>query len=235
MAFTPRLSDTLLLLLIAALIFYVYSRFKRRSRQQFIESYRFNSVIGKKVHQKYPHLTDDQVSLVLTALKDYFRICYQAKRRMVSMPSQVVDVAWHEFILFTRSYETFCRKALGRFLHHTPSEAMHSPTLAQKGIKRAWRLACANEKIDPSLPLKLPLLFAIDAQLKIEDGFKYSVNCKDKHSPLYGDGYCAGHIGCASGCAGSSGSSSGSGGWFDGFGGDSGGDSGGCGGGCGGN
>jgi hypothetical protein len=105
---------------------------------------------------------------------------------------------------------------------------MRTPTAAQEGIKRAWRLSCAKHGINPALPTRLPLLFAIDEQLNIGNGFKYALNCKDKASPLYGDGYCAGHIGCASGCSGDSGSSD-SGGFFD-----SGGDSGGCSSGCGG-
>jgi len=143
------------------------------------------------------------------------------------MPSQAVDVAWHEFILFTRAYQAYCARAIGRFLHHTPTEAMKTPTLAQEGIRRAWRLACAKEGIAPAAPTRLPLLFAIDGLLAIEDGYRYSLDCRDKSSPLYGDGYCAGHIGCASGCGGDSGCSSDAGG-------DGGGDGGGCGGGCGG-
>ena len=153
------------------------------------------------------------------------------------MPSQVVDDAWHEFILHTRVYKNFSQKALGRFLHHTPTEAMHSPTLAQEGIKRVWRLACAKEKINPIAPNKLPLVFAIDAMLNIPNGFIYALDCKNKSSPAYGTGYCAGHIGCSAGCSGSSGSGSGSGGFFDGIfdSGDSGSScGGGCGGGCGG-
>lgn len=221
-----------LLALILAIGIFIYAFLSNRKRSQlaFIESYRFNSTIGKKVQEKYPRLSNGQVILVLSALKEYFYICNKANRKIVSMPSQVVDVAWHEFILFTRPYQSFCKKALGRFLHHTPTEAMTSPTMAQDGIKRAWRLACHRSKINPNRPTRLPLIFAIDSRLNIEDGFQYSLNCKDKSSPLYGDGYCAGHIGCASGCSGDSGSTSSSGGFFDGFGGDSSG----CGGGCGG-
>jgi hypothetical protein len=113
---------------------------------------------------------------------------------------------------------------------------MSTPTLAQEGIKRAWRLACAKEHINPATPSTLPLIFAIDAMLNIADGFKYSLNCQDKNSPAQEDGYCAGHIGCASGCSGDSGGAgietTGSGGFFDGMF-DSGGGSD-CGGGCGG-
>lgn len=167
--------------------------------------------------------------MVFDALRDYFTLCNQAKKRMVAMPSQVVDVAWHEFIIFTRSYEIFTRKAIGRFLHHTPTEAMKAPTLAQDGIKRAWRLACAKENIDPFAPSRLPLLFSIDQLLDIEDGFHYTLNCKDQSTPQQTNRYCAGHIGCAAGCGGSGDSS---GGLFD-FLGDSSDSGGGCGG-CGG-
>ncbi len=37
-------------------------------------------------------------------------------------PSSRVDVAWHEFILFTRAYAAFCQEKLGKMVHHQPSE-----------------------------------------------------------------------------------------------------------------
>ncbi|WP_102396674.1 glycine-rich domain-containing protein [Enterovibrio norvegicus] len=177
---------------------------KRKAQLVFIGTYRFNSVIKKKVANKYPHLTDQDLMLVIDGLKEYLTICNQANKKQVAMPSQVVDVAWHEFILFTKEYQQFCDKAFGRFLHHTPTEAMKTPTSAQEGIKRAWRLACARESINPIHPTKLPLLFAIDAKLNIEDGFIYSLDCQNTSSATNGIGYCASHIGCSSGCAGSS-------------------------------
>ncbi|MCK5725372.1 MAG: hypothetical protein KAH22_00950 [Thiotrichaceae bacterium] len=79
---------------------------------------------------------------------------------------------------------------------------MSTPTLAEEGIKRTWRLACSKENIDPSKPSRLPLIFAIDSLLNIKDGFKYSLNCETSSST----GYCAAHIACASGCSGASGS-----------------------------
>ncbi|WP_144394995.1 glycine-rich domain-containing protein [Pleionea sediminis] len=207
---------------------FVLSR-KQKTQLAYIQNYKFNSAISKKVKEKYPHLSAQDISLVLRALKDYFYICNKAKRKMVSMPSQVVDVAWHEFILFTRQYQQFCDKALGRFLHHTPAEAMTKPTAAQDGIKRAWRIACEKYNIHPSSPNRLPLIFEIDTKLNIPDGFKYSTNCLSKSAKSAGADYCAAHIGCSSGCAGDSGGDS-EGGFFDSFGGDSSG----CGGGCGG-
>lgn len=222
---------TIIFMLGAIIFFYVKSR---QSRQlAYIRSYVFHQSIKDKLKQKYPHLNNEQTHLVFRALRDYFWMNNHARRSMVSMPSQVVDETWHEFILFTRAYKTFCQKSLGRFLHHVPAAAMATPTQAQTGIKRAWRLACAREKINPASPTRLPLIFAIDSMLEIPNGFTYTLNCKDRTSTHYGDAYCGGDIGCSSGCAGESGASSESGGFFDSlFGSD--GCSSGCGGGCGG-
>ena len=106
---------------------------------------------------------------VVEGMREYFHVCNIGRHRMIAMPSQAVDVAWHEFILFTREYKKFCDKALGRFLHHTPAEAMASQTEAQKGIQRAWKISCAREGIAPRAPNKLPLLFALDVELGVEE------------------------------------------------------------------
>lgn len=180
--------------------FIIWKKRRRKKQVSYIESYNFPQRVTDQLLIRYPHLTEADCELVLRGLRQYFQICRRSSG-MVAMPSQVVDVAWHEFILFTRHYEQFCKRALGRFLHHTPTEAMSSRTNAQDSIKQAWRLACQNESIDPKNAHRLPLLFALDAQLKISDGFKYQLNC-DKHKA---DGYCASHIGCGgSGCGGDS-------------------------------
>lgn len=194
--------------IMAGLLFYHYHRRSTlRRRQHAIETYTFPTTIARKVGEAYPHLSPDQVQLVMRGLRDYFHICNLARGRMVAMPSQVVDVAWHEFILFTRHYQHFCNKAIGRFLHHTPAEAMGSRRIAQAGIKRAWRIACLREKIPPRAPRRLPLLFALDADLDIPNGFRYSLNCKQS---TRGD-YCASHIGCSSSCGSGCGSGCGGG------------------------
>ena len=72
---------------------------------------------------------------------------------------------------------------------------MRSPTDASDGIRRAWRLACAREKIDPQKPERLPRLFALDAALLIAGGFVYQLDCLAAGQA--GAGFCASHIGCA--------------------------------------
>jgi len=194
-----------LTLLALALItaFALYARSRRVARDGFIDSYRFPPGIRARVRKRYPHLTDADLDRVMSGLATWFQLSNAAGRKTVSMPSQVVDAAWHEFILFTRNYREFCSKALGRFLHHTPAEAMRSPTEAQEGIRRAWRLSCAREGIAPRTPARLPLLFALDAELGIADGFRYALNCAAAlGAQRAADGsatYCGSHIGCGSG------------------------------------
>jgi hypothetical protein len=202
-------------------------RSRLRARERFIQAYAFPQRLNRTLLERYPHLDEQQAARAVLGLRQYFQLCRQAKRRLVSMPSQAVDVLWHEFILHTRQYQQFCRQGIGHFLHHVPSEAMRSPTVAQQGIRRAWRLACARERITPKAPERLPLLFALDAELAIADGFRYSLNCRDGRS---GD-YCAGHIGCSSGCASGCAADGGATGDSSDSGGDGGGDGGGCGGG----
>ena len=174
----------------------------RQMRERFIDDYPFPPGVLQRVHKRYPHLTEPQLELVFRALREYFHLCRKANSKLLAMPSQVVDVAWHEFILFTRNYQRFCQKGLGHFLHHTPTEAMPDRTVASDGIKRTWRLACLRDAIDPKAAAAVPLLFAIDRQLGIDDGFHYVLNCTHMVAAANSNTYCASHIGCGSGCGG---------------------------------
>lgn len=195
----PALAVTALLLWILCNVILAWRR------QSFVNTYRFPVGLRLKLKKLYPLYTEQQWREVFDGLRDWFRISQLARKRPLSMPSQAADVAWHEFILFTRDYHAFCARALGRYLHHVPAEAMQSPTLAQEGIRRAWRLACALERIPARQPPRLPRLFGLDARLAFPGGFTYVVDCM-----LDKSGYCAGGIGCSSGCG--SGCSDGGGG-----------------------
>jgi len=207
--------------LLAVLLFGLWLAWRKwlqARRARFIEDFPLQERLDRRLASRRPELDEQQRREVFEGLRDYFLICNSAGRKMVAMPSQAVDDAWHEFILFTRNYQAFCQRAFGRFLHHTPAEAMSSPRVASDGIKRSWRLACAHEGIDPKQPARLPRLFALDAALGIAGGFVYQLDClAGRAGGSSNSGFCASHIGCSSGCAGDSGS-------------DGGGDGGGCGG-----
>lgn len=177
----------------------LWLRWAERSREAFVKDYRFPPGLARKLRDTYPHLSEGQAEMVLRELRNFFHVARAVRGQMVSMPSQAVDVAWHEFILFTRGYRLFCRQALGRFLDHTPAEHMQSPQSAQVGLRRTWLQACRLEGIDPRKPERLPMLFALDGLLQIPDGFRYALNCMGPDGTGTTDAYCASHIGCGGG------------------------------------
>ncbi len=200
----------------------VRRRFRRKQlqhRQAFIDRFRYPRHLARETLQRYPHLQPADLARVELGLKQFFRLCARADGEMVAMPSQVVDAMWHAWIVDTRGYQRFCLRAFGRFLHHTPAEAMRTPTLATRGIQRAWGLACADEGLSPKRPERVPLLFGLDRALAIPGGFYYVADCRR-------DGGAGQYCGSDIGCGGSGGSGEGN------DGGDGGGDGGGgCGGG----
>ena len=149
----------------------------RASRERFIRSYTFPNGLLERLGKVRPELQFKDIALTSHALRQFFLAHLRSGRRYVSMPSQVADDLWHEFILHTRSYEVFCRQAFGRFLHHTPAVALGPDRGGNAGLRRTWWWCCREENIDPVRPSRLPLLFALDTKLKIAGGFAYAADC----------------------------------------------------------
>lgn len=208
------------------LVFKGGQRLLCKKRAERLQRFAFPPGLARKVRQTYPHLDEHQVAMVMAGLRDYFCVAQSAGWQMVAMPSQAVDVAWHEFILFTRGYQAFCRAVIGRFLHHTPAEHMASGEEARQGLRRTWLHACRHEGIDPKHPDRLPRLFAIDALLEIPGGFRYDLDCARKDGTARGaDSFCGSDFGCGgSGCGGGGGNDGDGDGGGDGGGGCGGGD-----------
>jgi hypothetical protein len=148
-------------------------------REAFIREYPLPQGLFEQLRKKRPGLDLKQCQLVAHALRQFFLAHLKSGRRYVSMPSQVADDLWHEFILFTRHYEAFCQGAFGRFLHHAPAVTVGSSERAAAGLRRTWWQACLEEHINPRSPTRMPLLFALDAKLGAADGFAYSLDCKN--------------------------------------------------------
>ncbi|KQO14635.1 hypothetical protein ASF11_13325 [Acidovorax sp. Leaf76] len=216
-------------------------------RERYVREAALPQFLKRKLREAYPHLNQKDCELVERGLRQFFMACMRSRKQFVAMPSKAVDAMWHEFILHTQAYKTWCERALGFFLHHTPAEALGARAKNNDGLRRAWYWACKDEGIHPKYPSRLPLLFALDAKLAIAGGFAYVPDCRDiiRKSDAGGDAsgtYCGTHF-ANSGYSGSSGdfggaesssSHSSSSSSSDGSSGDAGGDGGSCGGGCGG-
>ncbi len=90
-------------------------------RIRFIERYVFPVPLRYKLRAHFPALSDAQIDLIFEGLRQWFVLLARHPRQHFGMPSTAVDAAWHEFILMTRNYESFCKEAFGHFLHHAPN------------------------------------------------------------------------------------------------------------------
>ncbi|EXJ13498.1 glycine-rich domain-containing protein [Imhoffiella purpurea] len=159
-------------------------------RAAFIRSYDFPGGLLDRFAARHPELSAHDRHLVSRALRQFFLAYLSGGRKPVSMPSQVTDDLWHDFILFTRHYRSFCRRAFGRFLHHTPAIDLGPDRRSNDGLRRVWWHACQIEGIDPGNPARLPLLFALDERLAIEEGFHYALDryprrALDEDTPIH--------------------------------------------------
>lgn len=156
----------------------VLARYREHLRAEYIRTYMFPKGLFDKFASHHPDLRTKDQQLVARALRQFFLAHLTSKRAFVSMPSQVTDDLWHEFILYTREYQRFCAKAFGKFLHHTPAVVMSSDKQSNAGLRRVWTRACLEENINPRKATRLPLLFALDEKLNVKNGFRYTLDCQ---------------------------------------------------------
>ena len=176
-ALSPGGARLLALAVLACGLLFALRTWQRRGRREFLERFVFPSFLLRRVHVRHPALSERQLDDVSGALKQFFRACQDAGGAYVAMPSEAADTLWHEFILHTRSYDAFCRRAFGGFLHHTPAVVLSEHRKSNEGLRRVWWYCCKYENIDPVRPTRLPLLFALDSKLKITNGFVYQPDC----------------------------------------------------------
>lgn len=181
-----------LLFLLSGALLLVCLRWRATARSDFLRSYMFPPGLLEKLIQRRPELTLKDRQLVARALRQFFLVHLKSGHKQVSMPSQVVDELWHEFILYTKNYQTFCQKAFGRYMHHTPAAVLGTNQRSNNGLRRTWWFACLEENINPRRATRLPLLFALDAKWNLSDGFRYAADCSALRKNGNGSVYCGG-------------------------------------------
>jgi hypothetical protein len=185
---------------------------RRRRRRDFIESYTFPLALREKLRERFED--EHTVELALDGLRSWYLACLSADGEMLGMPSRAVDVAWHEMILMTRAYHAFCDRAFGRYLHHSPDALGDAPM--EDMLARTLDVV---ERHSTPAHGGVPLLFAVDAQARLDDGFVWAEEDMARMRRRRSGGVGSSFYPYAAGCGGGGGD-----GAF----------SGGCGGGCGG-
>jgi hypothetical protein len=130
-----------------------------------------------RVGNQHPHLSDDDIQLVETATRQWFRLVARHPRATLSMPSVVVNDLWQEMALHTRDYAAFCDVAFGRPLHHQPGPAMAADTANINRIPLLLATLSYARRDEGCSPTVLPLLFRVDKNLRIRDGNCYLATC----------------------------------------------------------
>lgn len=182
---------------LAVVVALLYKRHLTLRREEYIRHAELPRGLFEKLRARHPQLTLRDCQLVAQGLRQFFLAHLKSGRRFVAMPSQVADDLWHEFILYTRHYHHFCGKAFGRFMHHTPAVVLGRAQQQNEGLRRCWWQTCREENINPHAPARLPLLFALDAKLRIANGFVYVPDCGGvRRSGADGGAapYCGGHF-----------------------------------------
>lgn len=188
----------LLLIIVSTLLLFIGKQWRSAKRADFIRTYMFPPGLLDKLLAVRPDLTIKDRQLVARALRQFFLVYHRSSYQSIAMPSQVVDDLWHEFILYTKNYQTFCQHAFGRYMHHTPTAVLGQNQRNNDGLRRTWRFACLEENINPMRATRLPLLFALDAKWNIPNGFRYQVDCSTLRKNGDGTIYCAGDFSGAS-------------------------------------
>lgn len=87
---------------------------------------------------------DEQAALLLFIdTKQFLFLCGTVKGRFAP-PSESIDEAWHNFILYTEDYNAFCLKYFGHFVHHRPKhkddQGSGDKLLLEKTVSEGKRL-----------------------------------------------------------------------------------------------
>ncbi|MFD2444144.1 hypothetical protein ACFSO7_09140 [Bacillus sp. CGMCC 1.16607] len=78
--------------------------FRLNLKDRVIKVHKFNSV---------------KFDFALEELKRFFLLAALVKNG-ISMYSMKVDAVWHEMLMFTKEYDSFCENFIGRKIHHVP-------------------------------------------------------------------------------------------------------------------
>ncbi len=105
-----------------------------------IMNFQFDPLIHRMV-DKYDW-TEDRSRSVFEDTKRYLFLARTTSLPLIPPPD--VDEVWHNFILFTVDYASFCERFLGKFIHHRPRRRDDPPTGNGFTVKDTLEVAKAN-------------------------------------------------------------------------------------------
>ncbi|MEU7803578.1 hypothetical protein AB0B10_30430 [Micromonospora arborensis] len=146
-------------------------------RLRAVSDLQFPASGREHLRNQHPQLSDDDIVLVETATRQWFRLVARHSGAKLSMPSVVVDDLWQALTLHTQVYAAFCDAAFGRLLQHEPRSATSDATTTATRSSQLLATLGHGRRDEGGGPTDLPLLFRVDQELHIRDGNRYLADC----------------------------------------------------------
>jgi hypothetical protein len=105
--------------------------------------------LTKRIAKDHPEIAPDLVERIMDQALAFLGACAVTRRPVT--PSDLVDIGWHTFILYTRPYTEFCDRIAGRYIHHEPHESKHPPVDGGPLRATVEAIRAAGYTIDPEL------------------------------------------------------------------------------------
>lgn len=69
-------------------------------------------------------MSPEEARLLFLDVKRYLYLCAITRQKLT--PPLPIDLGWHEFLMYTRDYQSFCTEVLGVLIHHVPDPVLQS-------------------------------------------------------------------------------------------------------------
>lgn len=116
--------------------------FSKEELKQVVLAYEHPDLIERLI-QKF-ELTREQAEDAFMDMKQYLYLAGTRRGGDFSPQSEIVDEAWHNFMLFSLDYQNFCMKYFGRFIHHQPFNSSQPVECDGRGVRNT-KLALKQE------------------------------------------------------------------------------------------
>ncbi|MBK3780138.1 hypothetical protein G3A43_07695 [Paraburkholderia aspalathi] len=161
--------------------------------------YEFPLMVVDVFTKENPHLSAGQRDLAFRGLREYFMLMLiehqMGRQKPLGMPSELVDEAWHAFVLCTLEYELFCKRFFGRMVHHQPDPSAR-PGLVDPNAEfksdtcntwAAYRNSVRRYPAYFTSVSDMPLLFGLDSYVGLTSGWLWTapaVAALERQAPL---------------------------------------------------
>ncbi len=92
----------------------------RSALYQKFQGYQFKPLLVRL--QRELGIRAEEAQQLFTDLKTWMFLCAVSDKPL--SPPKIIDEAWHNFVLFTKEYASFCQGFCGRFVHHVPFDGV---------------------------------------------------------------------------------------------------------------